>query len=136
MEHSISQLCDDLTNDLKNAYEQSTTMQDAEKLAAKFLHAQMIIARELTLVDLSARMKKAGSKSIRGAVYMEHATKGDKKPSDVFIQAEVDQDQRVKLNQGEQDSAEVEAEALQNYLNIFREAHVYYRGIAKGTYSG
>lgn len=123
----------ELEDAVKNAYESSITMEDAEKLAAGFLHGMFTVTAELAVAELDARMKKTGVKAIKAAVYIEKATEGDKKPSDAFLEAYVNSDKRVRAEQEGLDKAEVLADGMRNYYNIFREAHIYMRGIAKGT---
>lgn len=125
---------DSLTEKIKEAYESGVTMEAAERLAAEFLHAQIKVSSELQELDLDARMKKTGVKAIKAASYMAEATKGDKKPSDTFIQAVVDQDEVVIKQQDLLDTAEVSRDHLQNMFNIFKEAHIYFRGVAKGRF--
>lgn len=129
----LEAFCSALEEKIKDAYEQSITITEAEKLAGEFLHAQMYIARALQTRSLDARMRKQGVKAIRAGVYLEGAMAGDKKPSDVLLNAQVDADERVKLAQGQFDTAEVEAEALQNYFRIFESAHVYFRQLSRSN---
>lgn len=124
----------ELEKDIKDAYEQGVTLEQAERLAAKFLAAQITVGEELANADLDARMKKSGVKAIKAAVYLDNATKGDRKPSDVLLAAIVDSDSTVHKVQEKLDEAEVQRNSLENYLSIFREAHIYFRGIAKGRF--
>lgn len=136
MTTEFTQLCDTLTDDIKNSYEQGVTMEEAEKLAGKFLHAQLMVAEQLRVADLDSRMKKSGLKAVKAAVYMQEATKTDKKPSDSFLQAKVDMDEIVTGEQKVFDEAEVLRDSLSNYMNIFKDAHIHFRSIAKGAFSG
>jgi len=124
----------ELEEEIQKSYESSITMQEAEKLAAKFLYAQMQVANELKNVDLDSRMRKSGVKAVRSAIYMKLATATDKKPSDVMLQSQVDLDEIVQKEQDELNKAEVEKELLERYLSIFKDSHVYYRQISKGSY--
>lgn len=133
MKESTKQLCEELEEDIKNAYEGEITISDAEKLAAKFLGAQMVLARELSVVDLSARMRKSGTKAVRAAVYLNEATATEKKPSDVLLNAKVDSNELVEKSQKELDEAEVESDLIQNYLNISKEGHIYFRGLCRNS---
>lgn len=134
LESDFAALCQDLTEILKSAYESSVTIEEAERLAAKFLHAQIMAAQELAGAELDARMRKTGVKAIKAAVYMKGATSGDKKPSDVLLQAQVDMDKIVQDEQESYDVAEVRADSIRNYLNIFKDGHIYFRGISRGRY--
>lgn len=124
----------ELESDIRKTYEEGVTLEEAERLAAKFLGAQMTVALELRSNDLDARMKKSGVKAVKAAVYHAEATKGDKKPSDTFLQSLVDMSELVGSEQKGLDEAEVARDLLQNYYNTFREAHIYFRGLAKGRF--
>lgn len=129
---NIKSVCDSLKSKIQCSYESDTTVSEAERLAAEFLHAQMLLAEALKSVDLDARMKKSGFKAICAAVYMEAATKTDKKPSDTMLENIVQLSELVQSHRDSLDRTEVERDELQNYMSIFKEAHIYYRGIAKG----
>lgn len=126
--------CEELTKDIENSYQEGVTLEAAEKLAGKFLHAQLQVAEQLQNIDLDTRMKKSGVKAIRAAVYMQEATKGEKKPSDTYLQALVDMDQLVVDAQRSLDEADVQLDRLKNFFNVFKEAHIHFRGIAKGRF--
>lgn len=134
MNNQFLAMCEDLTNDIKKAYEGGCELAEAERLAAKFLHAQIQVGTELQKADLDARMRKTGVKAIRAAVYLDGATKGDKKPSDTLLEAVVNSDKIVQDEQTSLDTAENNRNAFENYLSVFREAHIYFRGIAKGRF--
>lgn len=125
---------EELERDIKKAYETSVTIEEAERMAAKFLGAMFELGLGIRNSDLSARMRKAGVKAIRAAVYLDEAKKGDKKPTEATLTALVDSDKIVGDEQAAFDSAEVEKNLLQNYYDICREAHVYFRGVAKGRF--
>ncbi len=127
-------LCESLKNDIIKSYEEGVTLEEAERLAAKFLNGSIQVGEALRVTDLDRRMKKSGVKTIRAAAYLEAASQGDKKPSDKLIEAVIDSDPVVVENQKMFDEAEVEVNALENYLSVFHEAHIYYRGIAKGKF--
>lgn len=131
---TLNALIESLTKDIENAYETSITMEEAERLAAKFLLGQIKVSESLASADLDARMRKQGVKAIRAAVYLENATKGEKKPSDVMLEAMVNRDDLVSGEEASYIKAEVEAERLQNYLNIFKDAHIYARGVSRGRF--
>lgn len=130
----MKELYTELTDLIKESYETGVTLEQAERIAAKFLYAQIMVSQQLQKAELDARMRKSGLKTIKAAVYMKAATAGDKKPSDTLLQNIVDLDDLVQNSQKEFDSADVEKETLQNYFNIFKEAHIYFRGIAKGRF--
>lgn len=117
-----------------SAYEGGVTLDDAEKHAARFLHAQLQVSQQLKELDLDARMKKTGVKAIRSAVRQAEIAKHDKKPTEGALEDAVNLSVEVGGEQDALDKAEVERDALERYYNIFREGHVYFRGIAKGRF--
>ena len=131
---TFTEYCEELQADIISAYESSPNLNEAEKLAAKFLNAMIETGKELQSCDLDFRMKRSGLKAIKGAVYLEAATKDAKKPSDVLIAALVDTDKLVISAQEAADAAEVYKNQLENYLSVFREAHIFMRGCAKGRF--
>lgn len=123
-----------LEDRIKDSYVNGTTVEDAERLAAEFLHAQMLVSKALKSISLEARMKKQGVKAIRAAVYLDEVRKADKKPSDVLLGAMIDSNDLVSSEETAFHEAEEERDELERYYNIFRESHIYYRGIGKGRY--
>jgi len=125
-----------LEEKIKKSYEQGVTMEEAERLAGEFLGAQIVVAEELREHDLNSRMRKSGLKALKAGVYLENALKDAKKPSDVLLQNIVDFDKLVQSEQRLFDEAEVERDYLQNIYSICKEAHIHFRGIAKGSFGG
>ncbi len=136
MKLTFSAMCEALTQKIQNSYSEGITMEEAEKLAGEFLHAQLTVAGELTKADLDARMKKAGTKAIKAKAYTDCVGAAEKKPSDVLIENVVVQDSMVIENQSMQDKAEAHRDSLERYYQIFREAHTHFRMIARGSFNG
>lgn len=134
MNTELMEFCKGLEADIVNAYESACTIEEAEKLAAKFLSAQLRLANQLRTADLDARMRKAGLKAIKATVYMEAATSSEKKPTEAALASMVDSNKIVMGEQASFDKAEVDKDLLQNYFQVFREAHVFFRGISKGRF--
>lgn len=130
---SFTKLCQQLEAKIQNSYLEGITLEDAEKLAGEFLHAQMQVSAELRKADLDSRMRKTGVKAVRAAIYADTCSKSDKKPTEAQIEHTINVNELVQGEQNELDQAEVAKDDLVRYYNIFREAHIYYRGIAKGT---
>lgn len=124
----------ELKKQIQDSYEQGVSIEEAEKLAGKFLLASIEIGEQLKVIDLDRRMKKSGLKAVRAAAYLEAASQGDKKPSDKLIEAVIDSDNVVGGAQSAYDQAEVEVNELNNLLSVFHEAHIFYRGVSKGRY--
>lgn len=132
--NKFEQYCKELQANIKSAYEEGVTLEAAEKLAAKFLDAGIEVGEELKVSDLDRRMKKAGLKAIKAASYLNAATQGDRKPSDKLIEAVIDSDREVSTQQELLDIAEVYVNNLENYLRVFHEAHIFFRGVSKGRF--
>lgn len=131
---SNKEFFESLTREIQGAYESSVTIPEAEALASKFLHAQILVSGDLTLASLDARMRKTGVKALRAQAYLEEVKKADKKPSDVMLEAIVNSDTTVRDHQNELDASESHREELERLYNVFREAHIHFRGISKGKY--
>jgi len=131
---TLEQRISELSDKIQGAYESQVTIPEAEALAAEFLHAQLLIAGELSKSDLDARMRKAGAKAIKSAVRMAEIQKHDKKPTEGALDDAMNTSGDVAEAQDAQDAAEVRVAYLQNHLSIFREAHIFFRGVSKGKY--
>lgn len=130
-------LCQQLEEVIVSAYTESVTVEEAEKHAARFLHAQMTVSNALRTKDLDARMRKSGLKAVRAAVYTEEVSKHEKKPVEAQLAAVLDTNELVASAQDDLDTAEVDRDELERYYDIFHNAHLYFRGIAKtGSFNG
>lgn len=127
---------EELVKDIQRSYEEGVTVEEAERLAGKFLHAQISASEEFRKADLDARMRKSGLKAVKAAVYMTNATKTEKKPSDTYLEAIINMDEIVIAEQKALDEAEVLVDQLRTYLSVFKEAHIHFRSIAKGAMNG
>ena len=130
----FQKLCLELEEEIKSAYESSVTMEEAEKLAGKFLYAMIQVSKELQEEDLSSRMRKAGLKAVKAAVYLDSCSKSEKKPTEAQLEAFINTNELVAGEQKRFDESESRRDSLQNYFNIFKEAHVHFRGISKGRF--
>lgn len=131
---NFKDLCKKLESKIQSAYTEGITMEEAEKLAGQFLHAQILVSEEIKREDLNSRMRKAGLKAVRAAVYTEACSKADKKPTESSLEHILNMNELVSSEQDALDAAEVERDNLERYYNIFREGHIYTRSIAKGTF--
>lgn len=130
----FKELCESLETKIQKSYEDGVTLEEAEKLAGEFLYAQLQVSSELKKADLDARLRKNGTKAIRAAIYLDIVQKSDKKPTEAQIAAMVDTDKIVQEEQQAFDTAEVNRDELERFYNIFQNAHVHFRGIAKGRF--
>jgi len=132
----MKNLLKSLEDKIVASYEEGVTAEQAEKLAGEFLYGQLKVSQALKDADLDSRMKKSGLKAVKASAYMEAASKGDKKPTEAAIAAMVDTNKLVSDEQDRFDTAEVERDELERYYNIFINAHVHFRSIAKGSFGG
>lgn len=130
----FKEMVQELESLIEATYEQGVTLDEAEKLAAQFLHAQLAVSRELTKADLDVRMRKSGVKAIRGAVLLDIVTKSEKKPTDSILSAQIDTDKLVLVEQEAFDRVEVDKAELERLYEVFLNAHIYYRGTARGKF--
>jgi len=127
-------LCQQLETKIQNAYTEGVTLEDAEKLAGEFLYVMLKVSEELKNASLDARMKKTGVKAVRAAIYLDVVQKADKRPTEAQTAAIIDSNEIVQKEQEVYDLAEVTADELERYYQIFREAHIHFRGISRGKF--
>ncbi len=133
---SFKELCQQLEAKIQGSYESGVTMEQAEKLAAEFLFAQIKVSEQLKTADLSARMRKSGVKAVKAAVYTDACATSVKKPTEGQLEHLINMHDMVSNEQDALDAAEVERDDLERYYNIFMNAHVFFRGVAKGSFGG
>ena len=121
---------------IQDAYENTPSLLEAEKLASKFLYALMVVSSELSKADLDARTRKSGVKAIRARVYLDEVAKNDKKPSDAMLNAIVDTNEIVNGEQAAFDKADVLRAELERKLDTYNQAHIHMRQLSKGTFNG
>jgi hypothetical protein len=116
------------------SFTDGVTLSEAEQLAGEFLGAQIQISEELKEESIRHRMLKADLKEIAARLFYDEATKGEKKPSDSLLQSIVDKDPGVKEATQKHLLSEERANELYRLLNIFANAHLHFRSIAKGKF--
>jgi hypothetical protein len=117
-------------------YNEGCTIIEAERLAARTLSIRLDISDRIKEVDLDARMKRHGVKAIRAQAYMDELVKYDKKPAEGLLDHAVNLSELVSAAEGLYSSADTEVDRLKAYLDVFKDAHLYFRNIARGTYEG
>lgn len=136
MTPQLKDFCEQLETAIQQAYESAVTIEEAEKLAAKFLHGQLQVSQALRGQDLDARMKKAGLKAVKAAVYMNEVGKSEKKPTEAMLTSLIDSNELVNGAQSDLDTAEVDRDYLKACYDIFNNAHIHFRGVSKGAFGG
>lgn len=125
-----------LVEKIKSSYESGITTIEAEKLAGEFLYAQIQVSTQLAKLDLDAKMRKSGVKAVRSAVRSEEVKKHEKKPTESALDDVVNLNEIVQAEQDKLDNAEVSRDELERLYNIFRESHLHFRSIARGSFGG
>jgi hypothetical protein len=131
---TFKELCKELEDQILEAYESGVTMETAERLAARFLYAQLKVSEELKIRSLDAKMRKSGLKAIKAAIRLEIVNKSDKKPTVADLDAMIDSDEIVTGEQNALDLAEVDTEELERIFGVFSNGHVFMRTVSKGSY--
>lgn len=126
--------CKALEQEIIRTYSEHVTCEQAEKLAARMLHIQMRVSEELRTAELDMRMRKAGLSAVRATVRSNLCNQSEKKPTEGTIECAILTDETVSREQDSFDKAEVNCNHLKRLYGIFENAHIYYRGIAKGTF--
>jgi len=124
----------DLEQIIIDSYESGITLDEAEKLAGRFLAAQIEVSRELQVADLNSRMRKSGVKAIRAAVYTSTIQQADKRPTEAALDHTLNMDELVLTEQKEFDTTEANKAELERMYSIFQNAHLHFRAIAKGRF--
>lgn len=130
----LNAICEKLKVSIEQAYDQGVTMAEAEKLAALTLQARLMLSDSIKTADLDARMRKNGVKAVRANVYMDEITKHDKKPAEAFLENAVNLSALVLEEETAFAEAETERNRLESYLDIFKDAHVFFRQVCKGSF--
>lgn len=133
---TFQEFCKHLESKIQQSYEQGITLEEAERLAGEFLHAQLIVSTELKKADLDARMKKSGIKAVRASAYLDIVQSNEKKPTETQIASMIDINKLVGQEQDKLDKAEVDRDELERYYDIFNNAHIHFRTVAKGRFDG
>ena len=134
MSKEFADFCTVMSEKIHESYDPGITLDQAEKLAGEFLTAQLLTAHELHVVDLDARMRKTGLKAIKSAVRTNEVKKYDKKPTEGHLEDVVNLDEIVQGEQKSLDEAEAKRDRYQNFFNIFKDAHIFFRGVSKGRF--
>ena len=124
----------ELTETINKAYEQGVTMQEAERLAARTLTIRIELTDQIKERDLDARMKKHGVKAIKARAFVEEIVKHEKKPTESQLDAAVNLSPLVEAAELLFAESETTKNQLEAYSDIFKDAHIFFRGVAKGQY--
>lgn len=125
-----------LKKDIQRAYAEGVTILAAEKLASKTLLARMALADAIQVLDLDARMKRQGVKAERGSLYSSIVAESEKKPTETAIESMINTSLTVVAAEQTYAEADTSKDRLHTYSDIFKDAHIFFRSVAKGTFEG
>lgn len=129
----LETVIESLKTKLTNSYTEGISIEEAEKLAGEFLSVMWLTSDALEVSGLDARMRKAGLKAIRAAVYLDACKASDKKPSDVWLENFVTSDKLVTEEQRGFDESEERRNKLERDYEILNQGHIYFRQQSRGT---
>lgn len=122
-----------LKEEIVKAYEEGISMEDAERNAARCLDVQIELNEKIKASALDARMKKNGYKTHRATEYLKIVQGSEKKPTESQIDAMLTVNTDVCRAQDDYEAADIEVEALKRYFDIFKDAHIFFRSVARGN---
>lgn len=123
-----------LISDIQHAAEEGVTMEEAEKIAAKALFVMNSLGEMRANSDRERRMRKKGLKAICSTVRLEEIQKHEKKPTEGALDDAVNLHKDAQHNQDLYDDSEVTLNEMDYKFDIAKEAHIYFRGVAKGRF--
>lgn len=136
MEKMKNKMFVELEAEIKKAYIDGVSQDRAEMLAGKFLHAQLMISDHIKKLELDRRMRKRGLKALKSAIRTAEIEANDKKPSENVLEDCVNLNEGYKEEEKAFDEAQVNVDDLERMYGIFKDGHVFFRGIAKGRFEG
>lgn len=132
----MSKTYDELKEAIKKATDEGVSIPDAERLAAKTLTARIELSEEIKTQAIDAKMKRLGVKAVQAETYKK-ATEGvEKKPTEAALIHTINLNPEVIQEEINHAEAEAELEYKQSLLEIFKDAHLYFRSIMKGSFEG
>lgn len=134
--NNFEDFCTTMENEIARSYTDGVTLDEAERLAGKFLHAQMQVSAELRKLDLDSRMRKSGLKAVKAAVYTDACAKLDKKPTESALEHTINLNEMVSAEQDALDTAESSRDELERLFSVFQASHVHFRQMSKAQFGG
>lgn len=125
---------DTLVKLIQDSADSPFDIREAEKAGGTALAVMNALSAQLTDADRNRRMRKRGVKAIRSAVRMEEIKKHDKKPTESFLEDTVNLSKIVADQEEAFDDSEVSTEELERQFSIAKEAHLFFRGVARGRF--
>jgi len=128
----VEYLINKISKELKIAHSQKYDATQAELTAALVLDAQKELSEFLSDAELISKEKKAEVERVEAERYYFYKENSESKTSDVALTRLVSKDELVLTAKKEQYSAESDFSKYKNLFGMLKDAHVFFRGLAKG----
>lgn len=129
-------ICEELKQSIASASNEGVSIPEAEKLAAKTLTARLALADEIKTLSIDARMRKNVVKVVRSNLYLDLVSKAEKKPTETHLESVLNIDNEVRAEEAAYINAESELQRLETYSDVFKDSHIFFRTVAKGSFEG
>lgn len=133
---SVEFIIEQISTEFKAAHHSKYEQKKAELTAALCLEAQKQLAQFLSDAELLSKEKKAEVERVEAERYFYY--KGNKKNSDekitdTALNRMVAKDSEVLSAKKEQYAAEADFGKYKNLFGVLKDAHIFFRGLAKGN---
>lgn len=134
---SVEFIIEQISIEFKAAHHSKYEPKKAELTAALCLEAQKQLAQFLSDAELLSKERKSEVERVEAEKYFyykENQKKSDEKSySDVALNRLVAKDQEVVSAKKEQYQAEADFGKYKNLFGVLKDAHIFFRGLAKGN---
>lgn len=133
---SVQYIIEQISTEFKIAHHSKYEPKKAELTAALCLEAQKQLSQFLSDSELLSKEKKAEVERIeaeRYFFYKENKKNADEKITDTALNRMVAKDSEVLLAKKEQYAAEADFGKYKNLFGVLKDAHIFFRGLAKGN---
>lgn len=130
----LQELIQDCIAETKTAHEVKYDAEQAEKTAAMFLHARLLLAQFIEDVELNAKQSKGEIDRIEGEKYFHYkeTINSDKKVTEAVLVAAVARDSEVVQAKKNWASSEAELRKYSFIMDTLKEGHIFFRNVGKG----
>lgn len=128
----VMKLIGAISVEVNSAHKEKYDQEEAEKTAALCLEAQIELAEFLSDSEFLAKESKAEVERKESEQYFYYKGKAVGKTSDAALKQEVARDKEVLAAKKTQFQAEADYNKWRNLFGFLKDAHHYFRGVAKG----
>jgi len=128
----VERLISAISLEINDAHKQKYEMENADSTAALCLEAQRELAEFLSDAEFLAKEKKTEVERIESEQYFYYKGKAVGRTSDAALKQETAKDKEVLKAKKVQFRAEADYNKWRNLFGFLKDAHHYFRGVAKG----